>query len=49
MTKHNQIHTLDQWFLTGRTCTFWGYEAPKFLGIHALKILNMCCLLLWVQ
>ena len=26
-----------------------GYEAPKFLGIHALKILKVCCRLLWVQ
>jgi len=26
-----------------------GYKAPKFLGMHTLKFLKMCCWLLWVQ
>jgi len=48
--------SLGQWFLTGGTRTPWGYQtpqqgygAPTFLGIHALKILKMCCRLLRVQ
>jgi len=28
---------LDQWFLTGGTCTPWGYKAPK-QGVQSTKI-----------
>jgi len=45
-----------QWFSTGGTRTLWGYQTPK-QGVRctnifrhtALKILMMCCRLLWVQ
>ena len=47
------VNSLRQWFLTGVHVPLGGtkhrnrgYEAPTFLGIHALKILKMCCRLL---
>jgi len=32
-----QEDTISQWFLTGGTCTPWGYETPK-QGLRSTKI-----------